>query len=254
MVFLSDADRLYFLCVLHDVLVKTGARLLAYCLMGNHYHLLIRALEVSISEIMQRVLTRYAKHSNFVAEREGHVFQARFLAKLCHDDAYLIAALRYIHRNPVDANLCEGLSDWPWSSHRQFVGPIHSTALDIDTVLAKLGPTRAQALGRYAQLMEEPADLELPEFDVPVLRSGAPPAHSDRPSLELLGGEVFSRTSIEIRGLSGKVRTAAISRARSLFCEMAAQNGYGVSEIAGFLGLAPSSVHERIGEIWRFPA
>lgn len=242
-IFSSDDDRLVFLGILHDVLKKTGAFLLAYCPMTNHYHLMIQVGEVPISAIMRRVLTRYAKHFNSSAHRQGHVFQARFKANLVEDQAYFLTALRYIHENPVEAGICDDPASYVWSSHRQFIGPIRSVALDVDVALAKLGSTRSEAMARYRALMGLPPAEPRPTFDETPFRSVPAQPQQSRPDLQKIADEVQESTGIDARGIPGRSRSRRTSKARREFCRIADRNGYGVAEIARCLGISAGSVY-----------
>ena len=97
-----------------------GAEIIAYCLMTNHFHLALKVGAVTLSAIMQRLLTSYVSWFNRKHARTGHLFEARYQAKLCRDDAYLRNVIRYIHYNPVKAGLVKDPRDWPWSSARDF--------------------------------------------------------------------------------------------------------------------------------------
>ncbi|MDO8757186.1 MAG: transposase [Elusimicrobiota bacterium] len=117
-IFVDDGDRRAFLDALERVCSDASAELLAYCLMGNHFHLAIMVAGVSLAEIMRRVLTSYARGFNFRYERIGHLFQARYDAKICLTEAYLARVIPYILMNPVRAGLVSRAEDWPWSSLR----------------------------------------------------------------------------------------------------------------------------------------
>lgn len=245
-IFLSDDDRLFFLGVLCDVKTKTGANILAYCPMGNHYHFLIEVGEVPISSIMRRLLTRYSKHFNIAAKRFGHVFQARFKAKLVTDQSYLTTLFPYIHNNPVEEGWVKDPADWPWSSHRQFVGKIRSVGLDLDAALEKLGTTRGEALRRYRRLMELPNDIPGIAFDESPFKTRPRPVQDERLPLEQIAAEVLESSGIDVRRVPGCCRTAVVSRARRQYCSRAGGLGYGVAEIARSIGLSTSSVNDHL--------
>lgn len=114
--FLDDTDRVRFLDDLRSLVRDSGASLLAYCLMGNHFHLAIQVEAIPLSLIVQRLLTRYATAFNRRHDRKGHLFWGRHEAIPCTDEKYLAALIRYIHLNPVKAGLVTKAEDWPWSS------------------------------------------------------------------------------------------------------------------------------------------
>ena len=114
--FVTVLDRVHFLAVLARTVARFGWIVLAYCLMGTHYHLLVRTPEPNISRGMQLLNGWYAQRFNVRHGREGHAFGRRFASKLVGDDAHLLATHRYIARNPVDAGLVAAPEEWPWSS------------------------------------------------------------------------------------------------------------------------------------------
>ncbi len=115
-----DADA--FLGMLGTVIEGRAWRCLAYCLMPNHFHLLIETPNPNLSEGMHVLNTRYARRFNATHDRVGHVFQGRFHAAAVERDAHLMAAVRYIANNPVDAGIVDHPARWAWSSHRAVVG------------------------------------------------------------------------------------------------------------------------------------
>ena len=91
--------------------------LFAYCLMGNHVHLLLREGAEGLSSFMKRVGVRYVLWYNWKYQRTGHLFQDRFRSEAVETDEYFLAALRYIYQNPVKAGLCEDIGGYRWSSY-----------------------------------------------------------------------------------------------------------------------------------------
>ena len=129
-VFVDDLDRRDFLGTILGLKSQTNCSIIAYCLMGNHFHLAIKVGTTPLSHIMHRLLTAYVIGFNARHAREGHLFQARYKSVLCLDDSYLIALVRYIHMNPVRAGLTVGPEDWPWSSHRYYAERTGSPLVD----------------------------------------------------------------------------------------------------------------------------
>ncbi len=112
----DDYDRRYFLALRDRVIGRYTWRLRAYCLMTNHFHLLIETPQPTLSEGMQRLQCNYAAYFNERHSLDGHVFQQRFGSRLVKTEEHFLEALRYIAFNPVRAGLCEHPSDWRWSS------------------------------------------------------------------------------------------------------------------------------------------
>jgi REP element-mobilizing transposase RayT len=92
----------------------------AFCLMPNHFHMLVRSPRGQLSRAMQHLQDGYAQRFNRLRERRGSLFQGRYHAKLVHSMTYRIATFLYIHRNPVSAGICRKPADYPWSSARAY--------------------------------------------------------------------------------------------------------------------------------------
>ena len=95
-------------------------RLFAYCLMGNHIHLLIKEEKEPLEQIFKRIGGKFVYWYNIKYQRVGHLFQDRFKSEPVEDDAYLFTVLRYIHQNPVKAKLCENVEDYRFSSYNEY--------------------------------------------------------------------------------------------------------------------------------------
>lgn len=112
----DDYDRRYFLALRDRVIGRYRWRLRAYCLMTNHFHLLIDTPKPTLSDGMQRLQCNYAAYFNERHALVGHVFQQRFGSRLIETEEQLLEAMRYIAFNPVRAGLCDRPSQWPWSN------------------------------------------------------------------------------------------------------------------------------------------
>lgn len=121
-IFNDDLDRAILLDVLSEALSRLQGDVFAYCLMGNHYHLVLRTHLPNLSRIMKHVNGQYARVFNKRHDVAGHVFQGRFHAILVDRDAYLMEVCRYVELNPVRAGLVDSPVKWPWSSYRANVG------------------------------------------------------------------------------------------------------------------------------------
>ena len=115
-IYQDDDDRRQFLAFHDRVVQRYGWVLHAYCLMTNHFHLLVETPEPNLSAGMQRLKSEYATYFNDRFALVGHLFQQRFGSSLIEGDEYYTEALRYIAFNPVKAGLCQHPTDWPWSS------------------------------------------------------------------------------------------------------------------------------------------
>lgn len=115
-IYQDDDDRRRFLRVRDRVVHRYGCRIHAYCLMTNHFHLLIETPDQNLSRGMQRLNSEYATYFNTRFGHVGHLFQQRFASRLIESEQYFLEVLRYIAFNPVRAGLCDHPADWPWSS------------------------------------------------------------------------------------------------------------------------------------------
>ncbi len=114
-IFGDDDDRLHFLALLVRTATQLRWRFHAYCLMGNHYHLLVRCGQPELSTGMARINALHARAFNARWERRGHLFGARFATREVDDDEYLRDACAYVVSNPVRAGICIRWEEWPWS-------------------------------------------------------------------------------------------------------------------------------------------
>ena len=151
----DDADREAWLWRLGKVATKAGWRVLAWCLMGNHFHLVLRDPECTLSDGMRVLNGAFARRTNARHGRDAHLYKNRFWSRLIETDDYLLTVLRYNDLNPVEEGLCELPADWPGSSHGCIVGERPAPPwLAVDEVLRLFGRERSQAIARYRGFVE----------------------------------------------------------------------------------------------------
>lgn len=173
--FWDDRDRYYFLDSLALGVERFHVEIHAYCLMSNHYHLLLGTPLGNLSHFMQSVQTRYGGHFNFCHRRSGHVFQGHYNAKLVEGDEYLLAMSRYIHLNAVRLrknekrplkDIVEELREYRWSSYRAYIRRAKredwTTYEAVESHVAELMGKRRGAYRDYVErgLVETDEDLE----------------------------------------------------------------------------------------------
>ncbi len=115
-IFLNERDYKKFLEYLKTAKEMFQFHLCAYCLMGNHYHLLIETTQSNLSKIMQYINTSYTIYYNTKHKRCGHLFQGRFKSIIVEADSYFTELTRYIHLNPIKAGIADSPEKYPWSS------------------------------------------------------------------------------------------------------------------------------------------
>ncbi len=134
-IFFERENYLYFLRQLRKYLWPEAVETIAYCLMPNHYHLLVHLMTDDLSRLMQPFALSYTKAINKRYGRVGSLFQGRFRAVRVDRDEYLVHLSRYIHLNPVIAKLVEQPGDWGFSSYREYIGLRAGTLPKADAVL-----------------------------------------------------------------------------------------------------------------------
>jgi putative transposase len=146
----DDDDRLSFLQLLGQVVEGWNWICHAYCLMTNHYHLLIETPDGNLSKGMRQLNGVYTQASNRRHSQSGHLFQGRYKAILVNADAYLLELTRYIVLNPVRAGMVDMPNEWEWSSFRAMIGeaPVPDW-LAVDGLLAQFASKRTKARQRY---------------------------------------------------------------------------------------------------------
>jgi len=150
-VFLSDDHYAYLLRLLKRCQEPCGVRVIAYCLIPNHYHLMLRQEgEAPIGRYMQRVTNAYVQALNKEQGRRGPLFEGRFRHAHVKDAGYFTQLCRYIHLNPVKAGLCAEPGEWMFSNYREFVGTRQGTLVDRAFVAAYWPQP-----GDYAQSVRE---------------------------------------------------------------------------------------------------
>ena len=132
LIFLERENYLYFLRQLQTRLVSMGVDVIAYCLMPNHYHLLVFLQTEDFSKLMQGFSLAYTKAINKRYQRDGSLFQGRFNGIRVDSDEYLLSLTRYIHLNPVRANLVENAEDWEFSSYQEYINLRQGDLLKLD--------------------------------------------------------------------------------------------------------------------------
>jgi len=155
----DDADRQSFLATLSEVIARCNWLCHAYCLMGNHYHLIIETPDANLSRGMRHLNGIYTQASNRRHGRSGHLFQGRYKGILVDRDPYLLELARYVVLNPVRAGMVKDPADWPWSSYPAMTGDAPAPAwLTTETLLAQFSPQAAAARRRYRQFVAEGMD------------------------------------------------------------------------------------------------
>ena len=239
-IYRDSADCERFLEILGGTIERFGWRCLCYCLMTNHYHLLVRTPAPNLSRGMRDLNGLYAQAFNRRHGRVGHLFQGRFRAVLIERDEHLLAAVAYIVRNPVRAEICPRPDQWHWSSHAAVMGARRPAWLAIDELLGYFGSHRSTARESYRELVERDAGKD-PSYDGRVIDG------SDEFVLEHLHG---ATVSVEIPAGHRRPPQPPLERlltGTTLDAITAAyEHGYTMPAIARHLGVHPSTISRRL--------
>lgn len=164
-VFSDKKDYEEFLTVLKDSSEMFGVRIAAYCLMPNHYHLLLQTPYGNLSRVMRHVNGVYTQRYNRQRNIDGQLFRGRYRSILIEVDSHLLELLRYIHRNPVRARICESADEYPWSSHRGYVsGAKKWDWIDRGHLLEMFAPNKGNARKAYAAFVMQEDSQGVTEF------------------------------------------------------------------------------------------
>ncbi len=165
-IFKSQRDREKFLSYLESAVVRYGAVIHAWCLMGNHYHLLLETPAGNLSQIMKHVNGAYTTYFNVKRKRAGHLFQGRYKAILVEADEYAAELSRYIHLNPLRVGMVVKPEEYQWSSYRNYTGQSKAQDwLKTDFILGCFSGNNSEAKTRYRRFVEELIDNE---YDSPL--------------------------------------------------------------------------------------
>ena len=195
---LDDSDRTTFLAVYAEVAARFGWRTHAWCLMDNHYHLVVETPEANLSRGMRQLNGVYTQRFNRAHGRTGHVFEGRYKAILVERDAYLLELARYVVLNPVRAGVARGARDWRWSSYRATAGLAAPPGwLETDWLLGQFGGSRKAARTAYRKFVSA--------------GRGAAPVWDGLRSQIYLGGEAFAAA---LKARAGDGDLAEVPRAQ----------------------------------------
>lgn len=276
-IFQDDQDRAFFLYRFSFLLQETQTDCLAWSLLTNHVHLLLRPRADKLSSFMRRLLTSYAVTFNLRHKRSGHLFQNRYKSLLCEEESYFLELVRYVHLNPLRAGLVgslDELSGYPWCGHAVVMGKRSLEGQVTEEVLERFGKTKTRARGKYLTFLADGLGQDAPDPEqVGSLRRWL----AERLGLEkelsaderILGAEDFGRMAqpneeagplaavplpkllervasvfgVPPQSLLRRTRTAGVAEARAVFCHLGVRAcNYSGAEISRLLRMSRSGV------------
>ena len=268
MVFSKPDEAHEFVEVVADIKKLHAFEVLAWCLMGNHYHIVIRTRSFPLWRSMARIQSRVARGHNRRRRILGRLWQSRYKARVVFDDRYYRQLLAYVHLNPVAAGLVEDPAAHPWSGHSALIGQIPAKLVDVDPALVGFGGTLEKSRKAYLeqvrlvaearwidagvrklpwwkkvsnddQLIEEEDAQDAVDFRGETV-SCVP---SNRIDLELAAGLACEATGSSMADLRGRSTSAGISLARKALATLAVDHlEHSVADVADLLNKHPGSV------------
>lgn len=162
-IYLNEEDRQAFLKNLEHCINLHNLVCHAYCLMSNHYHLLIETPDANLSQAMRDINGNYTQWFNTKHSRVGHVLQGRYKAYVIEKEPYLLEVVRYIVNNPVEAEVTKHAKDWNWSSYKATAGIVRVPKwLESDFTLSLFSKERKEAQKQYRKFVKDGLDCESP--------------------------------------------------------------------------------------------
>ncbi|TKB93367.1 MAG: addiction module toxin RelE [Nitrospira sp.] len=245
-IFLDDEDRQQFLVVLTRVVSRFHLLLHAYCMMDNHFHLVVETPEANLSKAMRQLNGVYTQAFNRRYQRVGHVLQGRFKAIVVDRDSYLLELCRYVVLNPVRARRTRKADTYPWSSYRATAGLAPTPPyLTTDWLLSQFGLQRAAAQRKYQAFVAEGIGQGSPWEEVrgQVLLGNerfierlAPGLRDKRLLKEIPRRQRFAARPTLSQIFGSKTRTDRVRRNEAI-CRAHLDHGYSLSEIGHVVGL-----------------
>ena len=168
-IFEDDEDRMKLLETLAKYKAISQCRIFGYCLMDNHFHILLQEIQEPIGMMIQRISSSYVLWYNAKHERCGHLFQERFRSEPVGTDAYFLTVLRYIHQNPVKAKLVKDVAEYKWSSYNEYT--LERQIVDTEYTLPMFADKPDNAVECFEQFSREAnvdTCLEIPAIKVTV--------------------------------------------------------------------------------------
>ena len=164
-IFYDKEDYTLFLNVLKEACNFFHVTVSSYCLMANHYHVLVNTPEGNISRFMRHVNGVYTQRHNRKHGKDGPLFRGRFKSVLVQDDEHLVGVVRYIHLNPIKAKMVRDITEFKWSSHNIYLkGKNFEAWIDVDSILHFFSHKRKEAVKLYKEYISQDIDKEVEEF------------------------------------------------------------------------------------------
>ncbi|MGE4272400.1 MAG: transposase [Desulfitobacterium sp.] len=202
----------------------SGYRIFAYCLMDNHFHLLIQEQKEPLGTAIKRISSSYVLYFNKKYERVGHLFQGRFRSEVVDNDQYFFTVLRYIHQNPLKAKIEKSIANYKWSSYNEYIK--EGCLVDTDYVLKLFAANPESALTQFVEFHGQSNNENCLDIEEPKL--------NDHMVKEIIRGQIG--IDVNAIGKEAKIKQTSILR------ELKAIKGIDVRQISRLTGIPYSKV------------
>ena len=220
LIFEDDEDSQKFLELLKEYKAICRYKIYAYCLMGNHIHLLLKTEKEDLAQIFKRLGASYVYWYNWKYKRQGHLFQDRYKSEPIEDDKYFLTVLRYIHQNPKKAGLCGNIAEYRYSSYNSYID-IGSDFVDIGFALDILGK-------------EQFIEFNNQENEDKCLDNDITFRLTDSEASQVVAKISKCKSSAEFQGLDAKIRDGYIKKLK--------ENGLSIRQISRLTGVSKGIV------------
>ena len=193
-------DKLRFIDTLKRMKEKNEYELYTYCLMDNHVHLLIKELKDPIHRSMKRIQVSYSYYFNKKYQRIGHLFQDRYKSEVIATDEYLLECARYIHNNPVKAEIVNAVTEYQWSSFKDFIGLNNNTnrIVEIDMILGIYSTNREKAILQFIEYTNQNCDKMFIDLNKETLKNESETIDSEK---EIIS-KILEDYQLDVKGLA----------------------------------------------------
>jgi putative transposase len=246
----SAHDRNVLNDIVSTAISRFHIRVHAFCWMTNHLHAIVQIAERPLGESMKRVAMRYSRYRHKALRTTGHLFERRYKAKLVDVDGYFLSLLRYVHRNPVKAGMITDPAQYPWSSHRAYLGLDILPWLTTDFGLSLFSNDLHRARVAYRRFIDDsgedearideethPEDSRILGSDIFVAKLPFVPYKPRSPiTLNQLAAQICTAHAISIERLCSRSSSRALTPIRLQLAHQAIDNRIAtLSEVARFL-------------------
>jgi REP element-mobilizing transposase RayT len=252
----NSSDQIALNGIVCEVITRLEARVHAFCWMTNHLHALVQIADRPLGDVMKSIAMRYSRYRHRKMRTTGHLFERRYKAKLVQIDAYFLVLLRYIHLNPVKAQIVADPADFPWSSHRTYLGKEFIPWLTTDLGLSLFGSDLKRARAAYARFVlqshqigeievnanpDDPRVLGTAEFIQQIPARRLQP--KSRCTLDQLAERVCANHGIPVDVMRSPARARYLTPLRIDFAQEVLQQRIGtLTDVARYLNRDPSAL------------